>query len=56
MLAERNLINDMVNQLTQPKKKPLPAPVVSNNSSNGKNKKRILNDKKKSGNKAKKKR
>ena len=46
MLAEQGLLNDMVNQLTQSKKK-IVQPTVTNNNSN-KSKKRPINDKKKS--------
>ena len=56
MLSERGMLNDMVTQLTQPKKKPTPTPVSSNTSNNGKNKKRPVPDKKKSSSKSKKKR
>lgn len=36
MLAEQGLVNDMVNQLTQSKKKVMQAPLVVNKSNNSK--------------------
>lgn len=46
MLAEQGALNEMVNQLTQSKKKIVQPSVL--NSSNNKSKKRLLNDRKKS--------
>lgn len=45
MLAEQGLLNDMVNQITQSKKKVIQAPIVSSNTN--KTKKRPIVEKKK---------